>query len=800
MLGLRHALRSLKRSPGFCATATLVLALGIAAVTLTFSVANAFFFRSLPFREPETLVHVWQTDPRLGSELGVSVPNFLDWKARNKVFKDLGGYYSGTVDVITEGRPLQVPFGRVTPNLIGLLGVEPLLGRTFTPDEDQAGRDHVVILAESFWRGRFGGSPSVIGKTLEMEAMAFTIVGVMPSEFAFPSRAAQVWVPLPLEPSRPRGSNGALRVVGRLRPGTAVRAAQAEMSSLMEDLAEEYPDANQGKTATVVPLRRALLSSYDRIQRGVALATAASGFLLLMVCANVGNLLLVRGAGRRREIAVRMAMGGSRLRVTWELFTESILLALAGGVLGVGLAAGLVRLLSPLVSEDLYRAGNLEIDGSVLAFTVLASIASALVFGLAPALDATGRSPSRFLKEGDRGAIVDRSGRKLRSALVVSQVAIAVVLLVGSALAIQSFLRLRSANLGFNPDNVVTLELLLPTSKYNSARAHNLFYAEVVHRLGSMPGVTAVAYTYPLPLTEERHVMSFEVRNDVSRAEKQSAPAFSVSPGYFTAMEIPFLRGRDFGGADDLESARVVVVNRRMAERVWPGRDAVGQTVRLDPGSRGERIATVIGVVADSKHRASEETPSSIYTSQLQVGTRGRVLVVRTESEPLEVVAAAKREIETLDPIVPITTIRTMNEVLSESLLLRREGTRALAVLGGVALALAALGVYGVVSYVAGQRAFEIGVRVALGAERRDVAALVLYEGAFLAAAGVVLGLAGAAGFTKLMESLLYDVRALDLLSFVEASLAISIVTLLAAYVPARRASQTDPARVLARS
>jgi putative ABC transport system permease protein len=798
---LRFGLRLLARSPGFSTVAILTLGVGIAATTATFSVTNAFLWRSLPFDRPERLVHVWQTDRAHGaSELRVSVPNFLDWREQASVFDDLGGYFYG--DFNLSGRdgvdpPIRIMVGRLTPNLLDLLGVRPALGRGFLPDEDQAGKDRVVVASDGFWRRHFAADPRALGESIPLDGVSYTLVGVMPPEFVFPLKATQLWTPLSLERWKSqRETDGPLLVVGRLRPEINLDEARADLSTLMKRLEQEHPVANRGKGANLVPLRKALLFFHDTLQATFAVVFVAAGLILLMVCANVGNLLLARATGRSREMAVRSALGGSRARLVRQLLTESTLLALGGSGVGVLLAYGAAAAAGPLLPEDLYRVGDITVDGLALGFALGVAFLAALVFGLAPAVETTRLNLSQNLKEGDGSGSAGLRSRRLRSVLVVAQVALAAVLLVGSGLMIRSLLRLTQVAPGFNPDQVLTAELILPSSRYGTEREQNLFYEQALERLRALPGVESAAAVYPLPLNFESLSQAFAVegRPPAQSGEKLQAGCFWVTADYFRTLQIPLERGRVFTNQDNDQSGPVVLINQTLAERFWPGVDPVGRQVRLDPGTPAEKLAVIVGVVGDSKQFLMNEEPSPlIYLPQLQDSTRRRFLILRASGDPLALVPALRQEIGALDPTQPLTALRSMNQVVEESLGPWAGGTLVIGVLGSGALVLAALGIYGLMSYWVGQRRHELGIRKALGAGASDIKRLVLRQGVVLAATGAVIGLAAAAAFTRLMQALLYGVSVLDPLTFLATPLLLGGVAFLAAFLPARRATRVDP-------
>lgn len=799
---LRYGVRTLGRSPGFACIAILTLAVGIAANTVVFSVVNAFFLRPLPFESPHELVHIWQTDRQRGyDELRVSVPNFLDLREQAAAFEDLGGYFYGSYNLSTEDEPMRVQVGRLTPNLVHILGVEPMLGRGFLPEEGQPGKDHVVLLGHRFWQRHFAADPDASEKTVTLDGELYRVVGVMPPGFVFPLSATEMWSPLPLDRWQSRREmNGPLLVVGRLKPDATLEDAQAEVDTIMRRLESEYPRDNLGKGANVVPLRKALLFFYDMLQITFVMLFLAVGFVLLIVCANVGNLLLARATGRNREIAVRTALGGGRRRLIRQLLTESVVLAILGGALGSVAAYWLIQAVGPSLPEDLYRVGEITVDVKALAFTFAATLAAALLFGLAPALQTTKPDLAETLKEGERGSGAGPKNRRLRSALVVLEVALAMMLLACSTLMVQSFLRLQRVEAGFNPHHVLTLEVELPRSKYPGDTETNVFYEHVLEGVRALPSVRYAAEVYPLPLNFESMSQSFAVegRPPANPGEKLHAGNFWVTTDYFRTLEIPLLKGRVFGPQDNNQATPVVIISRMAADRFWPNEDPVGAQIRLDPETEDERLATIIGVVGDSKHfLMNEETTPLIYLPQLQEATHRRFVVVRTTGEPLSLIDSVREAIWTINPMLPVTTIRSMNQVVAESLGPWAGGTAVIGVLGLGAVLLAAMGIYGVISFSVRQRSHEMGIRIALGAGRGGILRLVLKQAFELAALGVVIGLVAAVALARLIQSLLYGVGTLDPITFIGAPLFLAAVAVVASYLPALRATRVDPMTAL---
>jgi putative ABC transport system permease protein len=791
---LRYAARRLRRSPGFTATALATLAVGIGAITAVFSVTDAFLLRPLPFAAPEELVHVWQTDPRMGDELRVSIPDFEDLRAQSAVLADLGGYYYTSYTLATEGTPAKVETALLTPGLFDLLGVRPLLGRTFTADDGSPGGERVVVLSQAFWRRHFAAAPSALGSTLTLDDLPYTVVGVMPEEFIFPFKTVELWVPLSLAPFRgDRAGNGPLMVVGRLAPGRTRAAAQTELAGIMERLARQYPADDAGKGIHVVPLRQALLFFYDMFRTTSAALLGAVGFVLLIVCANLGNLLLARASGRGREIGIRTALGAGRRRLLRQLMTESVLLALAGGALGAGLAQLALGPVKGLMPGELYRVGEIGVDGKALLATLVVSLGAALLFGLAPARQALRRDVTAALKAGVGG---EAASPRLRNSLVVGEIALAMLLVAGATLMVRTFFNLARAETGFEARGVLTAETILPKAKYPSDREENLFYDEVLRRARSLPGVEAAAQVYPLPLNFESAATGFTVAGTEAPrlGEAPVANQFWASADAFRTLGIPLLRGRAFTAADDAGSLPVAVVNQRFAERYLAGADPVGRRLTLEDGGP----VTVVGVVGDSKIFLMNEEPAAVvYLPQLQHSTRRRFLLLRTAGDPLALAAPVRAAVAALDPELPVTNVRTLEGVVRESLGPWLGGTAGLGLLGMGALLLAVMGIYGVVSYTVSLRTREIGIRVALGAGRGQIVRLVLGHGLRLTALGVVLGTLAALGLAQLLQVLLYGVDRLDPLTLLGAPAFLAAVALFATYVPARRAARVEATEAL---
>ena len=789
---MRYGARRLVKSPGFAAVAILSLGVGIAVITTVFSLTNAFFLRPLPFPDAGQLVHVWQTDPKVGWDtLRVPVPNYEDWREQNTVFEDLGGYFYTSYTLTGESSSQSVKATLLTPNLFGVLGVEPTLGRLFTEEEGQPGRGDVIVLSFPFWQRQFAGSTDVLGETLTLDDKKYTVVGVMPRSFVFPFNSMDMWQPLDLSPwADRRAMNGPLLVVGRLKPGKTREHAQTEFRTIMQRLEQEYPAANARKSAQVVSLRSQMLFTYEIFLVVFPALFLAVGFTLLIVCANIGNLLLARAAARTREIATRLALGATRARLVRQLLTESVLLALLGAAAGAVAAFWVTRFMDQVMPGELYHVGAIEVDGMALLFASGVALGTALLFGLAPALQATRLNLTEALKEGTRGAGSVRS-KRLQSTLVVVQIALAMLLVAGATLMMQTFFALQAVDTGFNPDNLLTMEITMPRSKASSDTEENIYFEQVLRRIRTLPGVERASAVYPLPLNHEimGDVFQIEGRAPAGPDEKLFANTFWANTDYFRTMQIPLLRGRAFADSDTAQSLPVVVLNRHMAERFWPGGDPIGQRIQID-----ETWWTVVGVVSDSvAFELNEETPDLVYRPQQQDSTRRRFVMVRTAGDPLSFVPPVRSEILAVNAQQPITEIRSMNQVITTSLGAWLMGIGGISGLGLSALLLAAMGLYGVISYSVSQRTHEIGIRIALGAQPGDILKLVVSQGMRLTLVGVGIGLLAALALTRLMQALLFGVEALDPLTFIVAPVLLAAIALLACYVPARRATRVDP-------
>jgi putative ABC transport system permease protein len=791
----------MRRNPGFAAVAVVTLALGIGANTAIFSLVSPYLFKALPFRDADRLVHLFHVDYDVGfNQARFSLPQYADYKAGFESFVDLAVYTYGVRNVTGHGEPESVTVGRVTANTMGLLGVEPALGRAFLPDEDRPGAQPVAILSHGLWQRRYAGDPSIIGQTITLDDVPHNVIGIMPRDFVFPYGGVKMWTALQVEPTTANREEGSYLIIGRLKPGATLARAQVEMETIHGRLSAEYPELDGRFGVRAVPIRAGLLFFYDVIRGMLLLLMAAVGFVLMIVAANVGNIMLARATAREREVAIRSALGSSRLRLVRQFLTESAVLAGLGAAVGVAIAVVIIRQIGPTMPEDLYRVGDASVDGAALGFTALVSVLAVVFFGLAPALQASRLDVAAHIKEGGRGSTAGAKGKRLRSLLVVSQVAMTLVLLIGAAVTIQTLIGMQRIDPGFDTDRALTMRVRLSTSKYPEVSRRVAFQEEVVQRVGALPEVQAVGGVASLPLDFSTSYMGFEVEGRAPAApdERLFANENTVTPGYFAAMGIPLLRGRPFNQGDSEEAPRVIAINQTMAERYWPGDDPVGRRVLLDPEESESDWATIVAVVGDVRHRLlTREVDPQIYIPQGQDATRSISLIVRTAGEPSAVAAAVREAIWSVDPGMPIGGARTLQEVLAQSLGPFQIVSGLLSLFGLLALLLACIGLYGVVAYSVSRRLNEFGIRMALGAERTDILTLVIRHGAVLAGAGVAIGLLISVALTQIMASAVAGAEQPGIATFAGVALLLSAVALAASYLPARRAAQVEPVTAL---
>ena len=774
---IRYGIRSLIKRPGFTAVAVLTLALGIGVNSAIFSVLNAVLLRPLPYVDPDRIVRIDETEGHGG--MGVSPPNLLDFQQQNHTFESVAGYTGGSFILTGAGEPLRVQSCAISSDLFSVVGVKPLIGRSFSADERQV---RTALISYGLWQRRFGGDPGLLQKQITLDSETYTVVGVMPSGFEFPIQAepVEVWTPLeqPEDLAQLRGAHY-LDVVGRLKPNVSLDQAHADLDVIATRIAQQYPKLVSGKT-TVVPLKKDLVG---QAQPYLLMLTGAALLVLLIAIANVASLALARAAERQKEIALRTALGASKSRVVRQLLTESLILSFAGGVAGVTLASWSTGFLIAIAPGDLPRLQSAHVDGRVLLFALATSIVTGILLGLIPAWRAGHLDLQKSLKEENASA----PRQALRKALVVSEVTLALVLLCGAGLLIRTLWKLNSVNPGFDPDKVLVAELVLPKTKYPDARKQTLFFQQLIERIKATPGVESAGGTSNLPLSGTNMVF-------LASVEEHSFPASfrAVSQDYFRTMRIPLLKGRWFDDGDTVESQPVVVINETMARQISTNNEEVlGK--RIKHGFKNQ-VAEVVGVIGDVKYAGlDQQTKSEMYVPFAQRSWPFMRIVARTKSDPSLVVGAIREAVRVVDKDQPIDKVTTMSSVVSSSIGGRRFYMELLGMFAALAFILAAVGIYGVVSYSVAQRTREIGIRVALGAQSRDVLGLVVKEALRLTALGLGLGLAGAFAATRVLRSLLFEVTPTDPATFICLSLLLTLVALLASYIPARRATKVDP-------
>jgi putative ABC transport system permease protein len=794
---LRFGLRMLLKNPGFTLIAVFTLALGIGANTAIFSVVNAVLLRPLPFAEPERVMWLWDTQPQLPTA-PASLPDFLDWKDQNRSFEYLAAFQSGSMFLDAGDGTVDTPAGLVIPEMFPLFRVSPILGRTFTAEEILPGRTRVVVLSYALWQNRFGSDPNVIGRTTQLSGAPHTIIGVMPEGFSFPNNA-EFWRPLAIDPKQLDRGPHYLRVVGRLKSGVTQAQAQAEMSALSARLAQQYPEKIAGHGVKLEPLRDVIVGD---IGTPLYILLGAVGFVLLIACANVANLLLARVGVRQKEIAVRAALGATRLRIVRQLLTESILLAVGGGAAGLLSAIWGVHWLVSFGPDTIPRMREIAVDPRMAAFTLLISVATGVLFGLAPALQASRPGLADALKESARASAGVHRNR-LRSALVISEVALSLVLLIGAGLMIRSFAILSQVDPGFNAARVLTMGVTLLRSKYPEDERVAQFFSQLLEQAATTPGVASAAAVSGLPLAGDNTSDYFTVegRPPIAREARPLTEYRIVTPRYFESMGIPLLAGRDFAATDTKQAPNVVIINQAFAERHFAGENPIGQRISLQGQERDP--LQIIGVVGNVRHFGLDAPPvPEAFVPFLQdplskTYQRSLTIVARTESNPAAVAGSLRTALTALDKSLPVYALKPMTEYLRDSLMRRRFNLILLSVFGGVALVLAAVGIYGVISYGVTQRTHEIGIRLALGAQTRDVLTLVVRQGTMLALGGVALGLLAALALTRLMKTLLFGVSVTDPLTFAAIALLLISVAFLACWLPARRATKVDPMTAL---
>jgi putative ABC transport system permease protein len=797
----RYGVRMLLKNPAFTAVAVLTLALGIGANTAIFSVVNTVLLGALPYKDADRLAMIYESSPREARNT-VNPANFMDWKEQNNSFSDMAGFVDSRTVLVGDGEPEELPMQFTTPNLFSVLGVEAFMGRTLLESDGQPNQPRAVVMSYGLWQRRFGSDPNIIGRKLNLDRQDAIVVGVMPPNFqwfirkgSLTAKAAEIWLPFRITSDFRQRKGRFMQVVGRLKPGVTMPQAYAEIKTIASRLEQQFYDFNANWNANVIPLREQLTGD---IRLPLLIMLGAVGFVLLIACANVANLLLARGATRQKEIAIRAALGAKRWRVIRQLFTEGLPLAVLGGVFGLLLAWWGTSLLATLSPPELIDLSQVKINLKVLGFTLGVSLLTGMIFSLAPALESTRLNLTDSLKEGVKGGSTT-STHRLRSVLVVVQVALALVLLVCAGLLIRSFNRLNSVDPGFNPKNVLTMRVVLPGRKYDQESKVVGFFKQALERIKALPGVEAAGAISFLPFAGPYSGTNFEIEGlPVPAPGKEPITGVCVTDlNYFKAMQIPLKRGRLFTEQEATEMRHVVVVNETLAQKYFPNEEALGKRIKI--WMSDEPVPTeIIGIVADSRHKNLDgEIEPMSYWPHPELAFPFMTLVIRTKGDAGNIAASARNVIQTLDPEQPVSDVRTLESVLGKSIAKARFSTLLLTVFAGVALVLAAVGIYGVISYLVTQRLHEIGVRMALGAQTRDVLKLVLRNGMVLALVGVLIGLGGAFALTRVMTSLLFGITPTDAVTFGTVSALLMLVALFACYIPARRATKVDPLMAL---
>jgi len=803
---IRYGLRMLSKAPSFSIVATIALALGIGANTAIFSVVNSVLLRPLPFQDSDQLMSLWETDSSRGQQRGsASYPNFADWRAQSQVFERLASYHDSDFILTGRGDSARLQGAVVNADLFPLLGVTPAIGRAFSPDEDNPESERVVLLSHELFQNRFNSDPNVLNQPITLDGKPYAIVGVMPAAFQFPiqNEPVELWTTVAgdregKEPVTDQRGAHYMNVIARLKPGVTREQAQAEMTTIAARLEEQYPDKNLHRSVSVEPTLEGLVGE---IRPVLLILLAAVGCVLLIACANVANLLLARAMSRHKEMAIRSALGATRRRVVRQLLTESVLLALTGGTLGLLLAMWSSDLLVALGRDNIPRPLQVGLDWRVLVFTLTVSVLTGILFGLVPALHSTKTELNESLKEGGRGSSEGARRNRLRGLLVIAEVAVAVVLLVGAGLLIQSLWRLRQVRPGFDSQNVLTFTLGLPEVKYstdNQAR----FYRDLLERLRTLPGVRSASAVMPLPLSGDRFSISFETEGrPVPKGEEPSADFFAIEPDYFNTMGIPLLKGRAFDEHDIHGSQPVIIVNEAFVKQFFPNEDPIGRHIK--PGIstyEGEHsvMREIVGVVADVKNRSlSAEVRPAYFVTHAQAPFGQMVVVAKTTNDPHSLITASQNTVASMDKELPTFNVKTMDEYMAASVAAPRFNTTLLGIFAGVALTLTVVGLFGVMSYSVAQRTNEIGIRMALGAQTKDVLGLILSQGFKLIVVGLAIGLVGAFAVMSVIASLLFGVTSRDPLTFAAVALLLGLVALLACYIPAMRATRVDPLTAL---
>jgi putative ABC transport system permease protein len=793
---ISYGVRSLLKHPGFTAVAVITLALGIGANSAMFSTVNAVLLRPLSYPEPDRIVLLEGVNPPQGiTQSNMSIPDFADWQKQNRVFEQLAGFFSGGMLLTSGDETERVRTTGVTEEFFPLFRTGAIKGRTLQADDAQKGRDPVVLLSYAIWQRRFGGDQNIVGSKVSLGSKGATVVGVMPAGFDYPAQS-ELWVPYPIDASAERRDNRFFSVVARLKPGVTLPQAQVEMDTINQRLAQSFGETNTGWSARVIGLQERLVGS---MRKSLLILLGAVAFVLLIACANVANLLLARATARQKEIALRTALGASRWRVIRQLLTESLLLSLLGGAIGLMLSVWLTKLLVSISPANTPRLDEIRPDARVFAFTLGLTVLTGFIFGLAPALQASRIDLNSGLKEGGRSGSGGVHHKRLRSLMMVSEIALSFMLLVGAGLLIKSFMRLRDVSPGFTPDNLLTMRVSLLPAKYAQGEPRVQLLRQTLEHLNAIPGVQSSGAVLSLPLGGD----TFNVWRAVIREGRPATPEESANaaylvatPDYFGTLKIPLVSGRAFDDRDTEANQKVVIINEPMARQLWPGESPIGKRFTIWRDEKFPR--EIVGVVGETKPSLDAEPGPQMYVPYAQDSSWASMsLVIRTTGDPANTTAAARNEIRSLDKGIPVFNVRTMNDVLGTSIASQRMSMLLLSAFAAMALLLAMIGIYGVTAYYVTQRTQEIGIRMALGAQMSDVMKLVFRNGMALALIGVAVGLAGAFALTRLMTSLLFAVKPTDAMTFAIVSVCLLVTALIACYLPARRATKIDPLEAL---
>lgn len=799
---IRFGYRMLCKTPGFAIVAVIVLALGIGANTAIFSVVNAVLLRPLPYQQPDRLVQIWHTPPQSSfpgmTRFTVSPANYLDWESQNHSFEQMAIYRYSDLNLTGKGESEVVTAIRVSPDFFSVLRTQPLLGRSFSAEENAAGHGNVVVLNYAFWKSHFAADPNIVGQTISLNSQSYNVVGVMLAQFDFPLSSdpklqPQMWTPLAwTDEERAIRGNHNYFVIARLKPNADLHQAQAEMNTISSRLEQQFPADDKGWGAAVIPLQEQMVGE---VRPALMILLGAVGFVLLIACANVANLVLAKTLSRQKEIAIRTALGASQARILRQVLSETLLLSLTGGVIGLFIAHFGVKLIVAFLAQQLPRADEISLDAPVLAFTLGVSLLTGVIAGLLPALRAAGTNLSDSLKQGLGRTDADSGGNRTRSVLVISEVALSLVLLIGAGLMIRTLSRLRSVDSGMDPHNVLTLELGLSHVKYAQPVQQVAFYNQLLQRVRSLPAVESASAIDSLPLggSGSTQPIAVEGRPAVPMSEQPEVAVRRIDSAFIHTMRIPLLQGRELNDADTADRPGVILISQSMAKRIWPGENPIGKhlTLTFFP----DTLREVVGIVGDVKQDGLEviDPVATLYVPMAQLPSFYMSVVVRTTSEPMALVSSITDAVHKLDREQPVLDAITMDEIVAKSLSQQRFNMLLFGAFAGLALLLAAIGIYSVLAYSVRRRVREIGVRMALGAQRMDVIRLILGQGIRLVLIGIVIGVAAAFPLTHLITSQLFGVSAVDPWTFAGVALVLVIVAIAACYIPARRAAKVDP-------